>query len=125
MDIKTIATQKAPAAIGPYAQGVIAGNIAFLSGQLGLDPATGALAEGVEAQTHQAMKNIGAMLESQGASYGNIVKTTIFVQDLGDFGKVNEIYASYFSGSFPARSCVEVAKLPKGGLVEIESIAVL
>ena len=94
MDIKTIATQKAPAAIGPYAQGVIAGNIAFLSGQLGLDPATGALAEGVEAQTHQAMKNIGAMLESQGASYGNIVKTTIFVQDLGDFGKVNEIYAS-------------------------------
>ena len=93
-------------------------------GQLGLDPATGALAEGVQAQTHQALKNLQAVLQEAGLTLDNVVKTTVFVQDLGDFGTVNEIYGTYFHGGFPARSCVQIAALPKGALVEIECIAV-
>ena len=119
-----ISTTNAPAAIGPYSQAVKAGNLLFVSGQVPLDPATGALAEGVQAQTHQALKNLQAVLREAGLTLDNVVKTTVFVQDLGDFGTVNEIYGSYFHGGFPARSCVQIAALPKGALVEIECIAV-
>lgn len=115
-------TAKAPAAIGPYSQGTALGDLVFLSGQLGFDP-TGALPQGAEAQARCAMENIGAILQSQGMGYENILKTTIFLTDLGQFGPVNEVYASFFSGDYPARSCVQVAALPKGGVVEIEVIA--
>lgn len=124
MDKKIIATASAPAAIGPYSQAVQAGDFLYTSGQLGIDVAAGKLAEGVENQAHCAMKNLGAILEKAGLGYANIVKTTIFLADLGDFGKVNAIYESYFQGAFPARSCVQVARLPLGGLVEIEAVAV-
>lgn len=121
---KTIATKKAPNAIGPYAQAVDTGAMVFTSGQLGLIPETGTLAEGVEAQTRQAMTNLSHVLAEAGLSLADVVKTTVFVQDLGDFGTVNTVYGSFFTGSYPARSCVQVAKLPMGGLVEIECIAV-
>lgn len=124
MEKKMIATTNAPQAIGPYAQGWIVGDMIFTSGQLGIDVATGKLAEGVEAQAHAAMKNVKALLNEAGADLGNIVKTTVFVKDLADFATVNEIYGSYFDGTYPARSCVQVAKLPLDGLVEIECIAV-
>lgn len=123
MTKKIINTSKAPAAIGPYVQAVDTGKLIFTSGQLGIDMESGKLAEGVEAQTHAAMKNLGSILEEGGASYASVVKTTIFLQDLNDFATVNEIYKSYFGDSFPARSCVQVAKLPLGGLVEIEGVA--
>ena len=112
--MKRIATTNAPAALGPYAQAVDTGDTVYCSGQLGLDPA----------QTHQALKNLQAVLREAGLTLDNVVKTTVFVQDLGDFGTVNEIYGSYFHGGFPARSCVQIAALPKGALVEIECIAV-
>lgn len=116
-------TDKAPAAVGPYIQAAKVGGMVYCSGQLGLIPETGELPEGVEAQAQQAMKNVGAVLEAAGSSLDKVVKTTIFLADINDFAAVNEIYASCFQGSFPARSCVEVAKLPKGGLVEVECIA--
>ena len=122
--MKRIATTNAPAALGPYAQAVDTGDTVYCSGQLGLDPATGAWAEGVQAQTHQALKNLQAVLQEAGLTLDNVVKATVFVQDLGDFGTVNEIYGTYFHGGFPARSCVQIAALPKGALVEIECIAV-
>lgn len=115
---------KAPAAVGPYVHAVKAGETVYTSGQLGLDPASGELAEGIEAQTEMALKNLGVVLEAAGVSYANVVKTTVFLADMNDFGVVNSIYAKYFTGEAPARSCVQVAKLPKGGLVEIEAIAV-
>ena len=119
-----IHTEKAPGAIGPYVQGRRVGNLIFTSGQLGIeDVITGELADGISAQAHASMKNLGEILKAAGADYSNIVKATIFVTDLGDFGTVNEIYASYFSGEYPARSCVQVAALPKSALVEIECIA--
>lgn len=118
-----INTDNAPKAIGPYVQAVKTSGMLFTSGQLGIDMATGKLAEGVEAQAHCAMKNLGAILREGGLDYKNAIKTTIFLQDLGDFAVVNKIYESYFDGSFPARSCIEVAKLPLGGLIEIECIA--
>ena len=121
---KTIATKKAPNAIGPYAQAVDTGAMVFTSGQLGLVPETGKLAEGVEAQTRQAMTNLSQVLAEAGLSLADVVKTTVFVQDLADFGTVNTVYGSFFTGSYPARSCVQVAKLPMGGLGEIECIAV-
>lgn len=99
--MKRIATTNAPAALGPYAQAVDAGDTVYCSGQLGLNPVTGALAEGVQAQTHQALKNLKAVLQEAGLTLDNVVKTTVFVQDLGDFGTVNEIYGSYFHGGFP------------------------
>ncbi len=119
---KIIATEKAPAAIGPYSQGICVGNLIFLSGQLGLDPATGTLVEGVEAQTNQALQNVAAMLDSIGLTMENVVKTTVFLADINDFAAVNAVYAQHFSGAFPARSAVQVAALPKGGLVEIECV---
>ena len=119
-----VSTPNAPAALGPYSQAVDTGSTVYCSGQLGLDPATGNLADGVQAQTHQALKNLQAVLNEAGLSLDNVVKTTVFVQDLADFGTVNEIYSTYFHGGFPARSCVQIAALPKNALVEIECIAV-
>ena len=121
MDVKVISTTAAPAAIGPYSQGLLTGNMAFLSGQLGIDPTTGKLAEGgVKAQAEQSLKNIKALLESVGATSANIVKTTIFLVDMADFAAVNEVYAKFFDGVYPARSCVAVHQLPMNGQVEIE-----
>jgi len=118
-----IHTTSAPAAIGPYSQAVQMGDFLFTSGQLGIIPETGELAQGVEAQTEWALKNLGAILTEADMSYANVLKTTVFVADLADFAKVNAIYQTYFDGAYPARSCVQVAALPKGGLVEIECIA--
>jgi len=118
-----IHTASAPAAIGPYSQAVQMGDFLFTSGQLGIIPETGELAQGVEAQTEWALKNLGAILTEADMSYANVLKTTVFVADLADFAKVNAIYQTYFDGAYPARSCVQVAALPKGGLVEIECIA--
>ena len=118
-----IATEKAPAAVGAYSQAIAEGNLVFTSGQLGLDPASGELLEGVAAQAKQAMENLGAVLQAAGASYGTIVKTMIFLADIADFAVVNDIYAGYFEQDPPARSCVQVAALPKGAQVEIECIA--
>lgn len=118
-----INASKAPAAVGPYVHAVKAGDTVYTSGQLGLDPESGELLEGIEAQTEQALKNLGVVLEAAGLSYGNVVKTTVFLADMNDFAVVNGIYAKYFTGEAPARSCVQVAKLPKGGLVEVEAIA--
>ena len=109
---KTIFAEKAPAAVGPYVHAVEAGNMVFTSGQLGL-----------EAQTHQALKNLGAVLEAAGVGYEDVVRTMVFLDNMDDFATVNAIYAEYFKESAPARSCVEVARLPKGGLIEIEAIA--
>ena len=120
---QTITAANAPAAVGPYCHAKLAGNTLYCSGQLGLVPETGILPEGVEAQAHQAMKNLGAVLEAAGSGYDKIVKTTIFLADIHDFAAVNQIYESYFAGNFPARSCVEVSNLPKGGLIEVECIA--
>lgn len=118
-------TEKAPAAIGPYAQGWKVGDMVYTSGQLGIDMETGKLAEGVEAQTRASMRNVGEILKAAGASYGDVVKTTIFVKDLADFKTVNTVYAEFFDGVYPARSCVQVAALPMGGLVEIEALAMV
>ena len=120
---QVIHTEKAPAAVGPYIQAAKVNGMVYCSGQLGLIPESGALAEGLEAQAHQAMKNMGAVLAEAGSDYSKVVKTTIFLADMNDFAVVTGIYESYFAGNFPARSCVEVAKLPKGGLVEVECIA--
>lgn len=121
--VKTIATEKAPKALGPYCQARVAGGLIFTSGQLGIDPAAGTLQEGTAAQAKQAMINLGAVLAAAGAGYDDIVKTVIFLDDVADFGAVNEVYASFFEEAVPARSCVEVAALPAGALVEIECIA--
>ena len=121
---KTINAPKAPAAVGPYVHAAEAGELIFTSGQLGLMPETGTLPEGVEAQTHQSLKNLAVVLEAAGSDLEHVVKTNVFLDDINDFAKVNEIYAQYFQGETPARSCVQAAKLPKGGLVEIEVIAV-
>jgi 2-iminobutanoate/2-iminopropanoate deaminase len=125
--MKTIATTKAPGAIGPYSQGQIVGNMVFTSGQLGLDPATGNFAgEDVKAQAKASLDNVKAILEAAGTGMDKVCKTTVFLSDMANFGAVNEVYGTYFKeGSYPCRSCVEVAALPKGGLVEIEAIAEL
>lgn len=122
---KVISTKKAPQAIGPYSQAIEVNNVMYLSGQIPLIPETGEMENGdIVAQTTQVMKNIGAVLEANGLSYKNVVKTTVFLTDLNDFTAVNEIYAKYFTKKEPARSCVQVADLPKGAKVEIESIAI-
>ena len=115
----------APRAIGPYVQAVKAGGMLYTSGQLGIDMATGRLADGVAAQAHAAMKNLGAILRAGGADYEDVVKTTVFLKDLGDFALVNGIYKEYFGETFSARSCVQVAALPLGAFVEIECVAAL
>lgn len=121
--MKEIKTTNAPGAIGPYSQAIEVNGLVYTSGQIGIDPATGAIAEGVEAQAHQVCKNLTALLEAAGTSMDNVVKTTVFIKDMNDFGTVNGIYAQYFTEPYPARSCVEVARLPKDVLVEIEVIA--
>lgn len=119
-----IATDQAPAAVGPYSQAIWAGNFVFTAGQLGLDPTTGKLVGGgVEAQTRQALTNLSAVLEAAGTSLANVVKTTVFLQDIGDFQAMNGVYAQFFAVDPPARSAVQVAALPLGGLVEIEAAA--
>ncbi|MDR3194587.1 MAG: RidA family protein [Tannerella sp.] len=121
---KTIATPLAPAAIGPYSQAVQAGTLLFVSGQLGLNPATGTFVEGgTREQTAQAFDNVAAILAAAGYGMDDVVKTTVFLADMADFAAVNEVYATRFKGDFPARSAVAVKTLPKGGLVEIEVIA--
>ena len=120
--MKIIATNNAPGAIGPYSQGCIAGGFVYTSGQIPVDPATGAIPQGIAAQTEQSCKNVGAILEAAGCSYANVVKTTCFLAEIADFAAFNEVYARYFT-SKPARSCVAVKDLPKGVLSEIEAIA--
>lgn len=120
---ETITSNKAPAAVGPYVHAVKVGDTVYTSGQLGLIPSTGELAVGVEAQAEQAIQNLEAVLLEAGMNLSNVVKTTIFLADINDFAKVNAIYAKYFVGETPARSCVQVAAIPKGGLFEIEAIA--
>lgn len=120
---KPIIANDAPAAVGPYVHAVEAGNMLFCSGQLGLDPQTGELAEGVEAQARQSLVNLGTVLKEAGYDYKDVVKTLIFIDNMDDFGKVNEVYAEFFDEWKPARSCVEAARIPKGALVEIECIA--
>ena len=124
MKREIISTDKAPAAVGPYVQAVRMGDFLFASGQLGLIPESGQLPEGIEAQTRQALANVNAVLEEAGFSRNDVVKTTVFLSDIGNFSLVNEIYGAFFGDSKPARSCVEVSALPKGGLVEIEITAV-
>ncbi|QWU16673.1 2-iminobutanoate/2-iminopropanoate deaminase [Paenibacillus sophorae] len=123
MSKKQVATSKAPGAIGPYSQAITAGNWVYTSGQLGLDPVTGELAGDVQAQARQSLANVQAILEEAGASLDLVVKTTVFLKDMNDFAAVNEVYSSFFKEPYPARSAVEVARLPKDGLVEIEVVA--
>ena len=123
MSASIIHTVHAPAAVGPYSQAVLTGGLLLTSGQLGLNPETGILPEGVEAQAAQALQNIGAILAESGYERTDVVKTTIFIRNMGDFAAVNRIYAGFFGDHKPARSCVEVSALPKGGLVEIEATA--
>lgn len=120
-----VSTNQAPAPVGPYSQAVWAGNLLFLSGQIAIDPASGTLVlDNIEAETHQVMKNIEAMLTAANLTFENIVKTSIFLSDMNDFNSVNIVYGSYFNAdTAPARECVEVAKLPKGVNVEISVIA--
>ena len=122
MPKQVVSSKDAPAAIGPYSQAVRVGDIVYMSGQIGLDPTTGMLVEGIEAQTHQVFLNMRAVAEAAGASLDHIVKLTLFVVDLGDFAKVNDIMQSYFKAPYPARSTVEVAGLPRGARVEAEGI---
>lgn len=122
---KVIATKNAPAAIGPYSQAIQVGNMLFASGQLGLIPETGEFPEGgVKAQTEQSFKNVKGILEAAGYTIDDVVKTTVFLADMGDFAAMNEVYASQFNANFPARSAVAVKTLPKNALVEIEIVAV-
>ncbi len=122
---EVVFTDKAPKAVGPYVQAVKSNGMVYVSGQLGIDVAAGGLADGVEAQAHCSMKNLGEILKAAGSGYKNVVKTTIFLKNMNDFAAVNKIYESYFGEGFPARSCIEVAKLPLGGLVEVECVAEL
>lgn len=122
--MKAVVTEKAPKAIGAYSQGLDLGNMVFTSGQLPIDPATGEMPEGAAAQAKQSLKNVKAIIEESGSNMSKVVKTVIFLQDINDFGAVNEVYASFFDEPYPARSCVEVGNVPKGALCEIEAIAV-
>ena len=122
--MKAISTIKAPAAIGPYSQAIYVGNLIFTSGQIPIDPATGAIVEGgIKEQTRQSLTNVKAILEGSGLKMGNVVKTTVFMADMNDFAEMNSVYAEFFAEPYPARSAVAVKTLPKGALVEIEVIA--
>merc|ERR1712212_1352215 len=123
---RIISTTKAPAAIGPYSQAVVVDRTMYISGQLGMDPANGQLvAGGVQAQARQALVNMGEILKAAGCDYNNVVKTTVLLADMNDFNSVNETYKTFFTSNFPARAAYQVAALPRGGLVEIEAVAVL
>ena len=123
--MKQIATNNAPAAIGPYSQALRTGNMMFVSGQIPIDPATGLMAEDIKAQATQSLTNLKNILEAEGLTMKNVIKTTVFLSDLADFAAVNEVYATFFEAPYPARSCVEVCAIPKGAKVEIECIAVV
>jgi reactive intermediate/imine deaminase len=125
MNRQAIQTPDAPAAIGPYSQAIRAGATLYMSGQIGLDPKTMQMVEGVEAQAHQVFRNLRAVAGGAGASLDDVTKLTIMLTDLGDFAKVNEIMATYFKAPYPARSTYQVAALPRGGRIEVEAIAVL
>jgi 2-iminobutanoate/2-iminopropanoate deaminase len=120
---QAVSSSSAPAAIGPYSQAIVAGGTVYCSGQIGMDPATGELADGLEAQAERALRNLSAVLDAAGVTLADVVKTTIFLTDMGDFAAVNAIYATAMPEPPPARSTVAVAGLPKGALVEIEAIA--
>ena len=119
----TVKTDKAPAAIGPYSQAQIVGGLVYTSGQIPVDPATGIIPETVEAQAEQVFKNIAELLKAAGSDISKVVKTTVFIKNMNDFASINGVYAKYFTEPFPARSCVEVARLPKDVLLECEAIA--
>lgn len=121
---QVISTSNAPAAIGPYSQAIEVNGMVYTSGQIPVNPATGEIADSIEGQARQVMENVKNLLEAAGTSMGNVVKTTVFIKNMNDFGKINEIYAEYFEGACPARSCVEVARLPKDVLMEMEAVAV-
>lgn len=123
--MKTISTDKAPAAIGPYSQAQVVGNFVFASGQVPIIPETGEIAQGLEAQANQVFKNISEILKAAGTDISKVVKTTVFIKNMDDFASINAIYANYFTEPYPARSCVEVARLPKDVLLECEVIAEL
>ena len=123
MDKKVISTTKAPAAIGPYSQAIEVNGMIFTSGMIPINPETGEIVEGLQEQAKQALTNVKSLLESQNSGMGKIIKTTVFIKDMNDFAKINEVYATFFDGDYPARSCVEVARLPKDVLIEIEAIA--
>ncbi len=121
---KIVSTADAPAAIGPYSQAIDLGSLVFASGQIPIDPATGAIAQGIEAQARQSLANVKAILAAAGVEMDQVVKTTVFLKDMNDFAAMNAVYAEFFTGgSYPARSAVEVARLPKDVLVEIEAVA--
>ena len=119
---KVIRTDKAPGAIGPYSQAIEVNGMVFTSGVIPVDPATGVIPEGVEAQATQAFTNLTNLVEASGATMSQVVKTTVFIKEMNDFGKINEIYAKFFKEPYPSRSCVEVARLPKDVLLEVEAI---
>ena len=119
---KVISTDKAPGAIGPYSQAIEVNGMVFTSGVIPVDPATGVIPEGVEAQATQAFTNLTNLVEASGAAMSQAVKTTVFIKEMNDFGKINEIYAKFFKEPYPSRSCVEVARLPKDVLLEVEAI---
>ncbi|GIM29948.1 RidA family protein [Clostridium polyendosporum] len=123
MNKKIISTEKAPAAIGPYSQGILIGNMVYTSGQIPLNPQTGEMVEGIEAQTKQSLENVKAILEAAGLGMDKVVKTTVFLSDMNNFAKMNEVYKEFFVTNYPSRSAVEVARLPKDALIEIEAIA--
>ena len=123
MDKKIISTDKAPAAIGPYSQAVEVNGLIYTSGMIPVIPETGEIVEGIGNQAMQALENVKSLLESAGSGMDKVIKTTVFIKNMDDFAAVNEVYASFFSGDFPARSCVEVARLPKDVLIEVEAIA--
>lgn len=123
MEKTVICTEKAPAAIGPYSQAIEVGEMIYTSGVIPVNPATGEIPEGVEAQAEQAIKNLSELLKASKSSTRQVIKTTVFIKDMNDFAKINEIYAKYFESPYPARSCVEVARLPKDVLIEIEAVA--
>lgn len=119
---KVISTDKAPGAIGPYSQAIEVNGMVFTSGVIPVDPATGVIPEGIEAQANQAFSNLVNLIEASGAAVNQVIKTTVFIKEMNDFAKINEIYSKYFKEPYPARSCVEVARLPKDVLLEIEAI---
>ena len=121
--MKEIQTNNAPAAVGPYSQAIVTNNTLFTSGQIPVNPLTGEIPDGIEAQANQVFTNLKNLLEAAGTSIAKAVKTTVFIQNMDDFAKVNQIYETYFTEPYPARSCVEVSKLPKGVLIEVEAIA--
>jgi len=122
--MKQVSTKSAPAAIGPYSQAVKTDGLVFVSGQLPIDPQTGAFPEGgIAAQTNQSLKNLGSILAEAGSDYSKVIKTTVFLADMADFAVMNEVYSSFFNAPFPARSAIAVKELPKGAFVEVECIA--